>query len=75
MFWFFSNHLTGQDQLHVDVYDQDSIKDDLIGSVTIDLRDLYSKGHLDRWFDILGKHHSSSHGQIHLILDYQRLQI
>ena len=40
----FSNHLRGQDTLHVDVYDEDSVKDEKIGSLKIDLRDLYEKG-------------------------------
>lgn len=40
----FSNHLHGQDILHVDVYDEDSVKDEKIGSVQIDLHDLYDKG-------------------------------
>jgi Ca2+-dependent lipid-binding protein len=38
-----SNHLKGQDILHVDVYDKDLIFDDKIGSVQIHLQDLYQK--------------------------------
>jgi Ca2+-dependent lipid-binding protein len=36
--------LKGQDILHVDVYDADFILDDRIGSVQINLQDLYEKG-------------------------------
>ncbi len=43
IFIYFSNHVQGQDTLHVDVYDNDTIKNDKIGSLTIDLRDLYEK--------------------------------
>ncbi len=39
----FSNHLTGQDTLHVDVCDKDPLKEDYIASLQIDLRDLYEK--------------------------------
>jgi Ca2+-dependent lipid-binding protein len=40
----FSNHLSGQDTLHVDVYDEDSVKNEKIGSVQIDLHPLYDTG-------------------------------
>jgi Ca2+-dependent lipid-binding protein len=35
--------LKGQDILHIDVYDEDLIFDDKIGSVKINLQELYSK--------------------------------
>jgi len=40
--------LRGQDTLHIDVYDEDSLKDEKIGSLKIDLRDLYDKGFYQR---------------------------
>jgi len=43
-FHLFSNHLKGQDILHIDVYDKDLIFDDKIGSVQINLQELYDKG-------------------------------
>jgi Ca2+-dependent lipid-binding protein len=39
----FRNHLRGQDILHVEVYDEDFIFDDKIGSVKINLQELYEK--------------------------------
>lgn len=42
----FSNHLTGQDTLQVHIYDEDQIKDEKIGSVIIDLHQLYELGQL-----------------------------
>ncbi|CAF0970901.1 unnamed protein product [Rotaria sordida] len=72
---FVFNHLEGQDILHVDVYDEDTIIDDKIGSIQIDLRDLYHKGHIDNWYNVPSKFGRSSNGEIHLILDYQRLKI
>lgn len=76
MFLFdFSNHLHGQDHLHIDVYDEDSVKDEKIGSVKIDLKELYDKGQIDQWFNITGKLGLITHGEIHLILFYERLQI
>jgi hypothetical protein len=88
----FSNHLYGQDILHVDVYDEDSVKDEKIGSVLIDLHQLYQSGlvnkafffwiffylligHIDEWFDLPGKSASTSYGQVHLILDFERLRV
>ena len=32
-------------------------------------------GHLDQWFDLPGRLGLRSHGEIHLILEYQRLTI
>lgn len=89
---WFSNHLSGQDTLHVDVYDEDSLKDEKIGSVHVNLNDLYEKGsfgssmrssflisdllgHLDQWYDLAGKLSIRSQGQIHLILDFERLKV
>ena len=72
-FRVFSNHLVGQDILHVDVYDEDSVKDEKIGSIQIDLNDLYTRGHIDDWFELTGRFNLTSHGQIHLILDFERL--
>ncbi|CAF1682258.1 unnamed protein product [Adineta ricciae] len=73
---FVFNHLTGQDTLHVHIYDEDQIKDEKIGSVIIDLHQLYELGHINRWYELTGKAGStSSEGQIHLILDFERLKI
>jgi Ca2+-dependent lipid-binding protein len=40
----FSNQLSGQDILHVNVYDEDSVINEKIGSIQIDLHELYNKG-------------------------------
>jgi hypothetical protein len=40
----FSNHLPGQDILHIDANHEDTIIDNKIGSSQIDLRDLYHNG-------------------------------
>jgi Ca2+-dependent lipid-binding protein len=40
----FSNHLKGQDTLHIDIYDEDTVEDEIIGSIQIDLLDLYQRG-------------------------------
>ena len=87
----FSNHLRGQDTLNVDVYDEDSLKDEKIGSVRVNLNELYDKGsfgssmqsflisdllgHLDQWYDLTGKLSLRSQGQIHLVLDFERLKV
>ena len=55
-FLYFSNHLHGQDFLHIDVYDKDLIFDDKIGSVKIDLTNLYKKG-FDDFFCFPWKNH------------------
>ncbi|CAF1132306.1 unnamed protein product [Rotaria magnacalcarata] len=72
---FVFNHLYGQDILHVEVYDEDSVKNDKIGSVQIDLHELYQKGHIDQWFELKGKLGLKSHGQIHLDLYFERLKV
>ncbi|CAF1216345.1 unnamed protein product [Adineta steineri] len=72
---FVFNHLTGQDTLYIDIYDKDSVKDEKIGSIHIDLHDLYNKGRIDNWFHIPAKNGSTSCGEIHLILHYERLQL
>jgi len=51
------------------------VKDEKIGSIKIDLRDLYHKGHIDNWYKIPAKLGLTSHGEIHLILDYEQLKI
>jgi hypothetical protein len=85
--------LRGQDTLHIDVYDKDTFINDKIGSLEIDLQDLYAKGiflcvikifsfyynllllgHIDNWYNLPSRFGKSSHGQIHLILDYQPLK-
>ncbi|CAF1189291.1 unnamed protein product [Rotaria sp. Silwood1] len=71
---FFFNHLRGQNILHIDVYDKDFFSNDKIGSVEINLENLYEKGHIDNWYNLPSKSGESSHGEIHLILDYQPLQ-
>ena len=43
-FVFDRNHLRGQDILFIDVFDEDTIKDQTIGSLQIDLRPLYEQG-------------------------------
>jgi hypothetical protein len=88
----FSNHLTGQDTLHVDVCDKDPLKEDNIASLQIDLRDLYEKriclwnqnliyffffllDHIDNWYSLPSTFGHSSAGEIHLIIEYQPLEI
>ncbi|CAF1059443.1 unnamed protein product [Adineta ricciae] len=71
---FVFNHLTGQHILHVDVYDKDIFINDKIGSIEIDLHDLYDEGHIDQWYNLPSRHGSSSNGEIHLVFDYQPLK-
>ncbi|CAF0894289.1 unnamed protein product [Adineta steineri] len=72
---FVLNVLTGQDILFVDVCDEDTIRHDKIGSLEIDLRDLFVKHNSDKWYDLPATYGKSSHGKIHLILEYQPLII
>jgi len=46
--FYVSNHLNGQNILHVDVYDEDSVKNEIIGSIQIDLHELYEKSLFER---------------------------
>ena len=67
--------MSGQDILHVDVYDEDSVINEKLGSLQIDLHELYAKGSIDQWFELTGKVSSSSYGQIHLRLEHERLRV
>ncbi|CAF1446176.1 unnamed protein product [Adineta steineri] len=81
------NHLKGQDFLYVDICDKDPLKDDIIGSIKIDLSDLYETNHIDNWFTIPAKDEKKSKrgkkskvgtkscGELHLIFDYQPLKV
>lgn len=87
----FRNHLHGQDTLFIEVFDEDKLKNDRIGSAKIDLKDLYEKsqlerkdlhneifdilGHIDQWFPIMIPSRSSSQGEIRLIIQYQPLRV
>jgi hypothetical protein len=51
------------------------MKDEKIGSVTIDLKELYQIGRIDNWFKITAKLGLVTHGEIHLILQYEKLRI
>ncbi|CAF1062726.1 unnamed protein product [Adineta steineri] len=89
---FVLNVLNGQDILFVDVCDKDTIRHDKIGSLEIDLRDLFVKciffyiqkkpniylfflDNSDKWYDLPATYGKSSHGKIHLVLEYQPLII
>ncbi|CAF1386486.1 unnamed protein product [Rotaria sp. Silwood1] len=72
---FVFNHLRGQDTLHIDVYDHDTIRNQIIGYIQIDLRYLYQQGHIDDWFYVEDKQGIKTNGLIHLTLDYGNLKI
>ncbi|CAF2551416.1 unnamed protein product [Rotaria sp. Silwood2] len=72
---FVFNHLQGQNILHIDVYDEDTIKNERIGSLQIDLHRLYDKNYIDDWFCIEDKHGIQVQGEIHLHLYYEKLKI
>ncbi|CAF1396618.1 unnamed protein product [Rotaria sp. Silwood1] len=72
---FVFNHLQDQHILHINIYDEDTIKNEKIGSLQIDLHRLYDNGHIDDWFNIEDKHGIQSQGQIHLSLHYEKLKI
>ncbi|CAF3093897.1 unnamed protein product [Rotaria socialis] len=72
---FVFNHLKGQNFLHIDVYDKDLLFNDKIGSLKINLQDLYENKHIDNWYNLPSRFGVSSNGEIHLILDYQPLQL
>ena len=51
------------------------MRDEKIGSVKIDLKELYDRGQIDQWFPIKAKLGLVNHGEIHLILFYEKLRI
>lgn len=66
---FSSNLMKGQDTLHVNVYDEDVVGKDSIGSAKISLKKIQQAGgYLDDWVKLPAHFGLGSHGEIHLVL-------
>ena len=64
------NVVEGDDRLNVQVYDEDSGKDDLIGSVSIDLNTLFQRGTRDEFFPLTTSTGKNA-GEIRVVLQFQ----
>ena len=64
------NVVEGDDRLNVQVYDEDSGKDDLIGSVCIDLNSVYQRGTRDEFFPLTTTTGKPA-GEVRVVLQFQ----
>ena len=64
------NVVEGDDRLMLQCYDDDAGKDDLVGSVAIDLNQLYQRGTRDEWFSLQTTNGRPA-GEIRLVLQFQ----
>jgi hypothetical protein len=64
------NVVEGDDRLNIQVYDEDTGKDDLIGSVCIDLNSLYQRGTRDEFFPLTTTTGKPA-GEIRVVLQFQ----
>ncbi|KAG9299503.1 hypothetical protein G9A89_020674 [Geosiphon pyriformis] len=69
----FNIHNQRKRTLHIRVLDEDvATPDDTIGSAKVDLEEVFEKGRVDRWFKLPALFGLSSHGEVHLILEFTR---
>ncbi|CAG8588792.1 5461_t:CDS:2 [Ambispora gerdemannii] len=66
----FKFNIHGEHTLHLKVLDKDITEDDKIGEAKVDLKEVFSKGYVDDWFKLPALLGLSSHGQVHLVLQF-----
>ncbi len=64
------NVVEGDDRLNVEVYDEDTGRNDLIGSVCIELNSIYQRGMCDDFFPLTSKSGRPS-GAVRVVLQFQ----
>ncbi|CAF2599744.1 unnamed protein product [Rotaria sp. Silwood2] len=70
---FSFNLKKGQDELKIDVYDDDIVGRDLIGSIKVNLqKHVIGKGRLDLWLNFPVGISRSSNGAIHVIIEHHK---
>ncbi|CAF2434040.1 unnamed protein product [Rotaria sp. Silwood2] len=65
----------GDDTIHFDVYDDDLIGRDSVGSGKIKLKHVFDDGKFDEWIKLPAKLGLSSHGEIHVIMNFTPITI
>ncbi|CAG8484717.1 8704_t:CDS:2 [Ambispora leptoticha] len=67
----FKFNIHGEHTLHIKVLDKDTIsEDDKIGEAKIDLKDVFNTRYVDQWYKLPALLGLSSHGQVHLVLEF-----
>jgi Ca2+-dependent lipid-binding protein len=61
----------GDDTIHFDVYDADIAGKDSIGSCKVKLKHVFDDGKFDEWVKLPGLLGLSSHGEIHIIMNFR----
>ena len=67
---FIFNVHKGDDTIHFDVYDDDLIGRDSVGSGKVKLKHVFDDGKFDQWVKLPAKLGLSSHGKIHVIMNF-----
>lgn len=61
----------GDDTIHFDVYDADVVGRDAIGHCKVKLKHVFDDGKFDEWVKLPAMLGLSSHGQIHVIMNFR----
>jgi Ca2+-dependent lipid-binding protein len=67
---FILNLQKGDDTIHFDVYDADVVSRDSIGNGKVKLKNVFDDGKFDEWVKLPAKLGLSSHGEIHVIMNF-----
>ncbi|CAF1103758.1 unnamed protein product [Rotaria sp. Silwood1] len=67
---FTFNLQKGDDTIHFDVYDADVVGRDSIGSGKVKLKHVFDDGKFNEWIKLPAKFGLSSHGEIHVIMNF-----
>ena len=68
---FVFNVNRGDDTIHFDVYDEDTIGRDSIGNCKIKLKHVFDDGKFDEWVKLPAKLGLSSHGEIRVVMHFR----
>ena len=68
---FTFNIQNGDDTIHFDVYDQDVGDKDSIGSCKVKLKHVFDDGKYDEWVKLPAMFGLSSHGEIHVVMNFR----
>jgi len=68
---FSFNIHNGDDHIHFDVYDDDIGDKDSIGSCKVKLKHVFDDGKFDEWVKLPSMFGLSSHGEIHIIMNFK----
>lgn len=68
---FVFNINKGDDTIHFDVYDEDVVGRDSIGSGKVKLKHVFDDGKFNEWVKLPSKFGLSSNGEIHVVMNFR----